>query len=128
MKSGPAYRKRRDPTISLINIVFLILIFFMIGGTLAPPVPPGLEFVETQDLDCCAGPTVLQIDQTGALTVRNEPLSSFAEYLDGLPADDRVVRLLPDRRLPASQLLTLVGQLEDEGAERIVVITQNTAS
>ena len=41
----------RDPVISLINIVFLILIFFMVAGSLSSPPDPSIRFVQTEDLD-----------------------------------------------------------------------------
>ena len=65
---------RRDPVISLINIVFLILIFFMIAGTLASPPDPSVRFVQTQDLECCVPPDAVSIDKTGQL--RREALRS----------------------------------------------------
>ena len=66
---------RRDPVISLINIVFLILIFFMIAGTLASPPDPSVRFVQTQDLECCVPPDAVSIDKTGQLRRGGTPVS-----------------------------------------------------
>ena len=44
-------RKKGEPTIALINIVFLMLIFFLVAGTLAQPLDGDLELVETSDLE-----------------------------------------------------------------------------
>lgn len=33
-------KSEREPTIALINIVFLMLVFFMVAGTLAAPLDP----------------------------------------------------------------------------------------
>ncbi|HBR39356.1 MAG TPA: biopolymer transporter ExbD, partial [Sulfitobacter pontiacus] len=35
-------KPQREPTIALINIVFLMLVFFMVAGTLAQPLDPDL--------------------------------------------------------------------------------------
>ena len=49
-------KRERDPVISLINIVFLILIFFMVAGTLSAPTEPSLRFVQAEAPDCCVPP------------------------------------------------------------------------
>ena len=77
---------RRDPVISLINIVFLILIFFMIAGTLASPPDPSVRFVQTQDLECCVPPDAVSIDKTGQLRRGGAPVS-LESLLDSPAAD-----------------------------------------
>ena len=47
--SPPA--KKPEPAIALINIVFLMLIFFLIAGTLAPPLDKDLTLVRTAGLE-----------------------------------------------------------------------------
>ena len=43
-------RRGRDSTIALINIVFLMLIFFLIAGTVAPPLDREIDLVDTSGL------------------------------------------------------------------------------
>ena len=38
-------KTEREPTIALINIVFLMLIFFLVAGTLAQPLDSALKLV-----------------------------------------------------------------------------------
>ena len=116
---------RRDPTISLINIVFLILIFFMVSSTLSRTSSAGLAFVQTEGLDCCAGAHVLQVNADGELFENGQPIEGPQIYLDTRPADDRTVRIAPDKALPAQDLLILIGDLRARGADRVVVITEN---
>ncbi len=116
---------RRDPTISLINIVFLILIFFMVSSTLSRTSSVGLEFVQTERLECCAGAHVLQVNAEGELFENGQPIEEAQVYLDARPADDQTVRIVPDKALPAQDLLRLIGDLRARGAERVVVITEN---
>ena len=42
-------KPQREPTIALINIVFLMLVFFMVAGTLSQPLDSDLNLVETHD-------------------------------------------------------------------------------
>jgi len=118
---------RRDPTISLINIVFLILIFFMVSSTLSRTSNTDLQFVQTEDLECCAGPHVLQIAADGALFANGQPIADLTQFLDTRPSTDLTVRLVPDQELPAKEFLILIGEVRALGAKRIVVVTENTA-
>lgn len=119
-------RTRLEPAISLINIIFLILIFFMVTSTLSRPTLPSLQFVQTTGLECCAGSDVLQVNETGDLFVLGEPIGSIDTYLSMKPDDEPIVRIVPDRRLPAHKLIELVGVFQGQGAQRIVIVTENT--
>ncbi len=117
---------RRDPTISLINIVFLILIFFMVSSTLSRPSSSDIALVTTEGLECCAGPNVLQVEAQGALFMDARPVSGPEVYLNSLP-DGAPARIVPDRRLPARDLLRLVSTLRGLGAEEVLIVTENTS-
>ncbi|MFP4519089.1 MAG: ExbD/TolR family protein [Oceanicaulis sp.] len=115
---------RREPAISLINIIFLILIFFMVAGTLDRPAPASIELVQTEGLESRAGAHVLDVDREGALSVNGAPVDSLQAYLDAAPEGVATVRVAPDRRLPARALVALVSQLRALGAERVVIVTE----
>ena len=51
MRSLSKPKRQKEPTIALINIVFLMLVFFMVAGTLAQPLSRDLELVKTSDLE-----------------------------------------------------------------------------
>ena len=123
-RKGHRQGARRDPTISLINIVFLILIFFMVSSTLSRPAGVDIEMVAVQGLDCCAGSDTLQIAVDGGLFVAGAPIAGAQAYLDGLP-EGAPARIAPDRRLPARDLLMQVGELRGLGAERILIVVDN---
>jgi len=121
-------KSRRDPVISLINIVFLILIFFMITGTLAAPPDPSIRFVQTADLDCCVPPDAVAISRTGEIRLNGSLVSGVAAILEARDSDEAPVRLLPDRDLPAHILLENVRDLREAGVSRIIIVTENSAS
>ena len=120
----PAPRRTREPTIALINIVFLMLVFFMVAGTLAPSMERDVELVETAALEGRAPPDALVIAADGQLRYRGTVLTSASAYLDRPDSRDRaVVRLMPDRALPAADLLRIGAELRAAGADRIVIAT-----
>ncbi len=118
----------REPTIALINIVFLMLIFFLVAGTLATPIDRDLELVRTAELDPDASADALVIHPDGRLTWNGSSLTSAAELLATLPEDARrLVRVIPDRALPAKHLIAAGRDLRMTGAERVVIVTERGA-
>ena len=119
--------QNREPTIALINIVFLMLIFFLVAGALAAPVDRGVTLVRTSGMERTAPAEALVIHADGRLTRRGMPVPSAEAFLNDLPQDARaVVRLLPDRDLPASVLVTLGRDLRQAGAERVLILTERS--
>lgn len=124
IRTGPT-RKARDSTTALINIVFLMLIFFLVAGTIAQPLDGALKLVRTADLDSSAPPDALVVAADGAMTYRGDPVADAARYV-ALRGDDapQVVRLVPDRDLPAAQLVRIGADLRRAGAQRVVIVTE----
>ena len=124
----PAPRSRREPTIALINIVFLMLIFFMAAATIAPPLDGDLRLVRTEDLDGRAPPDALVIHADGRLVYRGEGIPDAAAYMATAYAGGgetvRDVRIVPDAELPARDLIRLGAALRAAGAERVVMVTE----
>lgn len=118
-------RGKMEAVISLINIVFLILIFFMVTGTLSQKQKKEVQFIQTSGLDCCVEPDALVISRKGELSYKGAPLSSPEEYLEQLDNKGMVVSLLPEQDLPAHQLLAIVKRFQSSGAEQVIVLTEN---
>lgn len=118
-------RRFREPTIALINIVFLMLVFFMVAGTLAQPLDRSLRLVRTQDLDGRAPPDTLVIHADGRLSFRGDDVATPETYLAALDEADRAeIRIVPDRDLPAKQLVAIARALQSAGAGRVMVVTE----
>ena len=115
---------KREPIISLINIVFLILIFFMVAGSLSTKRASGIEFAQTEGLECCSEEDALDILADGTLVLQGNPLVSVEQFIAQTESLEVTVRLRPDRNYPASELLTLVKVLQTAGAKHIVVLTE----
>ncbi|WP_147112499.1 biopolymer transporter ExbD [Tateyamaria sp. syn59] len=120
-----ARRQTREPTIALINIVFLMLVFFMVAGTLAPPLERDLSLVRTDDLEGRAPPDALVIRADGEMLYRGTAQVDVAAYVEGLDPEAREeVRIVPDRDLPAADLVTLGRELRRAGAGRVIIVTE----
>jgi biopolymer transport protein ExbD len=124
MLPRPPPRTRAEPTIALINIVFLMLIFFLIAGTLAPPLDPALHLVSVRDLDGTEPPDALVLSAEGQVRFRGAAVDPAA-YLATLPAEARAtVRIVPDRAAPAADLVALGSALRGAGAGKVVIVTE----
>lgn len=116
---------QKEPTIALINIVFLMLIFFMIAGTLAPPIDKDLTLVRTADLEGSEPPDTLVVHADGRLSLRGQPLLNVADYMAGLSVEAReLVKIVPDQDLPAKELVRVGNALRAAGAQRVVLISE----
>ena len=116
----------REPTIALINVVFLMLIFFMIAGTLAAPMDGDLTLVQTDILDGRAPPDALVVHADGRLSYLGAPVDSVAAFMADQPegGQDQTLRLVPDRALPAQVLVRLSSELRAAGAARVMIVTE----
>jgi len=118
-------KPQREPTIALINIVFLMLVFFMVAGTLSQPLDSDLNLVETRELEGRAPPNALVVHADGRMTFAGQDRASVVDFIDALPEEDRdTVRLLPDRALPARRLVELTRELRGAGAARVMLVTE----
>ncbi len=114
-------RNRRDSTIPLINVVFLMLIFFLIAGTVAPLLDPDLELVDTAELDGRDPPDALVLHPDGSLSYRGDPTDpeTYMANHDAGP-----VRIVPDRNALGPRLIEVTSELRRLGAPSVFVVTR----
>lgn len=113
----------------LINVVFLLLIFFMIAGKLTPSDPfkitPSTSISSTKTIPDSA---IIHMGKKGEITFQNvavtqEQLKEKVEqFLKDTPKAK--IRLKVDAEHPAGKVLTLMTTLRDFGVEKISLITQ----
>lgn len=130
MRRSRPQKRGREPTITLINIVFLMLIFFLIAGTLAPPLDPDLSLVSTRDLEGREPPDALVIGASGLTTYRGQPMgaAAYVAQMGDLDAIDGIttVRIVPDRELAAHHLLEVGRALQEAGADKVLLVTKRS--
>ena len=112
--------------IALINVVFLMLLFFLIAAAIAPPLDGDVRLVRTDALDGRAPPDAAVIRADGALVYRGAEITSQTYLAARLRETDAApaLRLVPDRDLPAERLLEIAADLRNNGAEEIWIVTE----
>ncbi|MEM9277923.1 MAG: biopolymer transporter ExbD [Pseudomonadota bacterium] len=124
-------RKEKDSTIALINIVFLMLVFFLIAGTIVPPldsqISPILSGVEQNaELE-----NTISVRADGTTYFQGNPITPadfVSEFLRDIENSNRPVRILSDKDLGAVQLVDVINQLQSAGAPSIRVVTERKGS
>ena len=119
-------REKGEPTLPLINIVFLMLIFFLATAQMARPLDPSIELVNL-DVDVFVPPPdAVVIDETGSITFRGAPAAPDAVIaaLKTEKTSDIEVRILPDRRAPATSVISLAQNLHSAGAVAVFIVTE----
>lgn len=113
--------------IPLINIVFLLLIFFLLAGTLAPRPPFELEPVETAARPPSDGASAaLYISASGDLYYRNQliELEELRAAAAGHAPGPAPLRVMLDRRLKAEALFPVMEALTRAGVEKVRLVTE----
>lgn len=121
----PAERRKSEGTIALINVVFLMLIFFLIAGSLTPPLDPEISLAETSLAEGSEPPDALFVTQAKELRARGQTVSAEA-FVAALAATGAppIVKLAADRELPAVDLIDVVAALKEAGAEQVRIVTE----
>lgn len=116
--------KRRDAdagVLPLINVVFLLLIFFMAAARLAPTDPFAVappQSAATADAPQDAARALVAAD--GRLALEGVAVSPDAL---GAALEGRDVRLLADADAEAAMVIALLGRMRAAGARSITLVT-----
>lgn len=118
-------KPKREPTIALINIVFLMLVFFMVAGALAQPMDGDMSLVVTHDLEGRPPPNALIVHPDGRLSFQGGDVADALAYFKTLSVAEReTVRLVPDRGLQAEKLVALAREFRSAGATKVMIVTE----
>lgn len=125
----PRPSRKPENTVALINVVFLMLTFFLVAGTLAPAPDRDVDFIILAAKDAAAPPDMLFVRADGTLTWRGEALAldDHVKRWQGLQnegSEPRPLRIAADRLLPAIDLLDVVDDLRRAGVESLVLIAE----
>ena len=126
---SPRRRKVSDWQLQLINIVFLLLLFFVINGTISNIQDFRIELPKTTELT--SGGTVSEaayISEANVLTFRGVAATGqsiakawFAEDVPGRKLAPFLV--IADRRLPALQLISRLEEMKAAGLVSLTLVT-----
>lgn len=129
MQIEPPSSRDRDldeTLIPLINVVFLMLIFFMLAGRITAPDALSVEPPESRTATpMVAGETTLLIGVDGRMALDGEILAEGALPLPAqiLEADAPPLRIKTDAELPVAELQRVLRQLRQAGVARIELLT-----
>lgn len=127
----PRKTRQRESTIALINIVFLMLIFFLVAGTLTPPLDRDVDLISTESADRSEPPDALFVTREGEMRLDGTPTDAAAFMARQRAEDGGVenleIKVAADRELPAARLVDIVGALKAAGARKISIITERAA-
>ncbi|MBN9672292.1 biopolymer transporter ExbD [Labrenzia aggregata] len=119
----PARREPPENTIPLINVVFLMLIFFLFAGSVAKDdarkIEPPLNILEDETIRSTGA---LVLDPEGR-TFAGDVEMTVEDWL-GQRKEDGPIKLAADGSLKADELEKVLKDLKDAGRSDIVLITR----
>lgn len=120
-------RRRSEPTIALINVVFLLLTFFLVAGAIGARPPAGLRLARLADGDPAPMRGTVALNAAGT-ALWPEGVADAAGFVATLPADTAdtagTARILPDRAAPAAALVALARALRAAGAQEVRILAE----
>lgn len=132
MRLRETTKKRREPDLTgLINIVFLILIFFIVAGTLRPFSARDIELTKvSNDVVDAVAPGKLVAFQDGTLRYATQTLTvpELGKMISGDPSmePDEGFTVVADERLNAQLLLEISRQLKSAGLKNVSIMTERS--
>lgn len=117
-------RRRSEPTIALINVVFLLLTFFLVAGAIGARPPAGLHLAHLTGGDPAPMRGTVALDAAGT-ALWPAGVADAAGFVATLPADIAgTARILPDRAAPAAALVALARALRAAGAQEVRILAE----
>jgi biopolymer transport protein ExbD len=110
----------------LIDVVFLLLIFFMLTSSfLQPSIPLALPQAAAAD-EPPPAPVFVSVDESGLVYVNQEPVAR-AEFIAKLGAvlagrDDQTVNFRGDRMMPYEVFVALMAEARQAGAVQFNIV------
>lgn len=122
---------RQISLVPLINVVFLLLIFFLVAGTVEKVDVIDVQLPEAQSGEVIEeGPIEILLGRYDEVIV-NDQLIELAEVSAWLEPKlernpDRVITIKADARLKAIRMIDLLDRLKQAGAKQISLTTQES--
>jgi biopolymer transport protein ExbD len=118
----PTRRPRGESIVPMINVVFLLLIFFLMTAQIAPPDPfevtPPTAASETEP----ESEPVVYVDTTGQLAFEDQRGAAALAALAIRSATAHVIQLRADAELEATVLARILRQLAEAGLSRVELV------
>lgn len=117
-------RSTREPVVPMINVVFLLLIFFLMTAQIVLPAPFDVTLPNASGAGDETTPT-LYLSAEGEIAFETtRGAGALAQAVQRAQALDSPLRLVADADLPAEQLANTLGQVTRLGATEVTLVTQ----
>ena len=118
-------REPHENTIPLINVVFLLLVFFIVAGTLSAPRDNSVELASARSFDPASlDPFMIYITAEGALRVGGAEKSMADAVAEASQSDRAHLTVVPDRNLGAARMLTILAELRGLTDRPLEILTR----
>lgn len=126
-----SHRPALEPVLPLINIVFLLLIFFMVAGNFSSPPPASIELPEDSGViyNSRADQLALTLDANGHLDAAVAQLDLHIDFsTDRVPTTTVqlkgvAIELLADRTVRGEYVRKTIRWLNTQGASQVLLIS-----
>jgi biopolymer transport protein ExbD len=124
----PARRFRPEFSLAMVNVVLLLLLYFLVAGDPAEQTERAIMPPSTRDLPLEGLPRpLLSLLPEGALVLDGVPVTRAALLARVAAGDLPRLHILTSRSHPARALLALTGDLAAAGAEAKLITLRNRA-
>jgi biopolymer transport protein ExbD len=119
----PRRRRPAEAIVPMINVVFLLLIFFLMSAQIAPPAPFDVSLPQS-DAGARAGPAdTLYMDAEGRLAFNAARGAAVLEALAARAAPGEPLQIRADARLEARALARFLPELAARGVAEVEIVT-----
>lgn len=117
-------KRPAENVIPMINVVFLLLVFFLITARIAPPMPVEIEAPEAEGHTLDAGPDTLILAPDGTAHYQGETGAAAMALLAGR-AGETALTLRADKTMEAARLADVLRQVNAIAPGPVELVVEN---
>ena len=119
----PRRRRPSEAIVPMINVVFLLLIFFLMSAQITPPAPFDVTLPESASESAAQPTDTLYMDAQGRLAFNAARGEAVFDAIAARAAPDATLQIRADTRLEAQALARLLPELAARGIAEIELLT-----
>ena len=120
--SEPSRRPRTESIVPMINVVFLLLIFFLMTSQIAPPEPFEVSPPSADSETDPSADAVFFVDKSGRMSFQQAEGEAAIMKAASFDEDAKIIQVRADSELEAKKLATILRDLSQAGLPRIELV------
>ena len=120
--SEPSRRPRTESIVPMINVVFLLLIFFLMTSQIAPPEPFEVSPPSADSETDPSADAVFFVDKSGRMSFQRAEGEAAIMKAASFDEDAKIIQVRADSELEAKKLATILRDLSQAGLSRIELV------